>query len=226
MTRRDEIEANLQNVRAKIESLNPKAKLIVVTKTFPLSDLEILYELGEREFGENRDQEATEKVKQLPGDINWHFQGQIQSNKIKSIANWANVIHSIDEEKQITKFAESGKKLELFLQVNLQANLSTAGNEMNADNARGGANPKDLTQLAELVNKFPNLHLLGLMAVAPLDEAPDQAFGRLSQIFKSFQQSFPKAQYLSAGMSFDFESALNHGATHVRIGSSILGKRE
>ena len=87
MTRRDEIKANLKNVRAKIESLNPKAKLIVVTKTFPISDLEILYELGEREFGENRDQEASEKVKKLPGDINWHFQGQIQSNKIKSIAN-------------------------------------------------------------------------------------------------------------------------------------------
>ena len=226
MTRRDEIEANLQNVRAKIESLNPKAKLIVVTKTFPIGDLEILYELGEREFGENRDQEATEKVKQLPGDINWHFQGQIQSNKIKSIANWANVIHSIDEEKQITKFAESGKKLELFIQVNLQANLDTASDAKIGDDARGGANPKDLNQLAELVNKFSNLHLLGLMAVAPLDEAPDQAFGRLSQIFKSFQQSFPKAQYLSAGMSFDFESALNHGATHVRIGSSILGKRE
>lgn len=226
MTRRDEIKANLQNVRAKIESLNPKANLIVVTKTFPVSDLEILYELGEREFGENRDQEATEKVKKLPGDINWHFQGQIQSNKIKSIANWANVIHSIDEEKQITKFAESGKKLELFLQVNLQANLDTPSDAKIGDHARGGANPKDLNQLAELVNKFPNLHLLGLMAVAPLDEAPDQAFGRLSQIFKSFQQSFPKAQYLSAGMSFDFESALNHGATHVRIGSSILGKRE
>ena len=226
MTRRDEIKANLQNVRAKIESLNPKANLIVVTKTFPVSDLEILYELGEREFGENRDQEATEKVKKLPGDINWHFQGQIQSNKIKSIANWANVIHSIDEEKQITKFAESGKKLELFLQVNLQANLDTPSDAKIGDDARGGANPKDLNQLAELVNKFPNLHLLGLMAVAPLDEAPDQAFGRLSQIFKSFQQSFPKAQYLSAGMSFDFESALNHGATHVRIGSSILGKRE
>lgn len=226
MTRRDEIKANLQNVRAKIESLNPKANLIVVTKTFPIGDLEILYELGEREFGENRDQEATEKVKKLPGDINWHFQGQIQSNKIKSIANWANVIHSIDEEKQITKFAESGKKLELFLQVNLQANLDTPSDAKIGDDARGGANPKDLNQLAELVNKFPNLHLLGLMAVAPLDEAPDQAFGRLSQIFKSFQQSFPKAQYLSAGMSFDFESALNHGATHVRIGSSILGKRE
>lgn len=231
MNRAAEIESNLQRVKRQINAINPQGNLIVVTKTFPISDLEILYKLGERNFGENRDQEAYEKASQLPSDITWHFQGQIQSNKVKSIANWANVIHSIDQLKQINKFGESGKKLEIFLQVNIDSNAQIGNQKINQKNMhpsteRGGAQFDQLAELAEQVNKFASLQLLGLMAVAPLGESPDSAFTRLAQIFKQFQQSYPQARFLSAGMSFDFESALKHGATHVRIGSSILGKRE
>ena len=217
--RRDEITRNLQEVKERISSAAKSAgrdpaeiQLIVVTKTFPISDIEILRELGESNFGENRDQEAGPKAEAI--SATWHFQGQIQSNKIKSICQWADVIHSISSEKEILKFAQSPRKHQVFLQVSLD------GQE-----GRGGASPADLTQLADLVNQSNNLELLGLMAVAPLGLEPIKAFADLAQINQGFTSQYPNSKYLSAGMSGDFEAAIKHGATHVRVGSSILGSR-
>ena len=217
--RRDEITRNLQEVKERINSAAKSAgrdpaeiQLIVVTKTFPISDIEILRELGESNFGENRDQEAGPKAEAI--SATWHFQGQIQSNKIKSICQWADVIHSISSEKEILKFAQSPRKHQVFLQVSLD------GQE-----GRGGASPTDLTQLADLVNQSNNLELLGLMAVAPLGVEPIKAFADLAQINQGFASQYPNSKYLSAGMSGDFEAAIKHGATHVRVGSSILGSR-
>ena len=217
--RRDEITRNLQEVKERISSAAKSAgrdpaeiQLIVVTKTFPISDIEILRELGESNFGENRDQEAGPKAEAI--SATWHFQGQIQSNKIKSICQWADVIHSISSEKEILKFAQSPRKHQVFLQVSLD------GQE-----GRGGASQTDLTQLADLVNQSNNLELLGLMAVAPLGVEPIKAFADLAQINQGFASQYPNSKYLSAGMSGDFEAAIKHGATHVRVGSSILGSR-
>ena len=217
--RRDEVTRNLQEVKERISSAAKSAgrdpaeiQLIVVTKTFPISDIEILRELGESNFGENRDQEAGPKAEAI--SATWHFQGQIQSNKIKSICQWADVIHSISSEKEILKFAQSPRKHQVFLQVSLD------GQE-----GRGGASPADLTQLADLVNQSNNLELLGLMAVAPLGLEPIKAFADLAQINQGFASQYPNSKYLSAGMSGDFEAAIKHGATHVRVGSSILGSR-
>ena len=217
--RRDEITRNLQEVKERISSAAKSAgrdpaeiQLIVVTKTFPISDIEILRELGESNFGENRDQEAGPKAEAI--SATWHFQGQIQSNKIKSICQWADVIHSISSEKEILKFAQSPRKHQVFLQVSLD------GQE-----GRGGASPTDLTQLADLVNQSNNLELLGLMAVAPLGLEPIKAFADLAQINQGFASQYPNSKYLSAGMSGDFEAAIKYGATHVRVGSSILGSR-
>lgn len=217
--RKDEIAQNLQEVKERISSAAKSAgrdpaeiQLIVVTKTFPISDIEILRELGESNFGENRDQEASPKAEAI--SANWHFQGQIQSNKIKSICQWADVIHSISSEKEILKFAQSPRKHQVFLQVSLD------GQE-----GRGGASPTDLTQLADLVNESNNLELLGLMAVAPLGVEPIKAFADLAQINQGFASQYPNSKYLSAGMSGDFEAAIKYGATHVRVGSSILGSR-
>ena len=217
--RKDEIAQNLQEVKELISSAAKSAgrdpaeiQLIVVTKTFPISDIEILRELGESNFGENRDQEAGPKAEAI--SANWHFQGQIQSNKIKSICQWADVIHSISSEKEILKFAQSPRKHQVFLQVSLD------GQE-----GRGGASPTDLTQLADLVNQSNNLELLGLMAVAPLGVEPIKAFADLAQINQGFASQYPNSKYLSAGMSGDFEAAIKYGATHVRVGSSILGSR-
>jgi PLP dependent protein len=217
--RKTEIARNLQEVKERIigaaQSVNRdpnEIQLIVVTKTFPISDIEILRELGEMNFGENRDQEAGPKAETIPAT--WHFQGQIQSNKIKSICEWADVIHSISSEKEILKFAQSARKHQVFLQVSLDGQAG-----------RGGASPAGLVQLAELVNESNNLELLGLMAVAPLGVEPMKAFADLAQMNQGFKSQFPNSKYLSAGMSGDFEAAIKYGATHIRVGSSILGSR-
>jgi pyridoxal phosphate enzyme (YggS family) len=217
--RREEITLNLQEVKERIKRAaqlvdrDPaEIELIVVTKTFPVSDIEILRELGEVNFGENRDQEAAPKAQTVAAT--WHFQGQIQSNKIKSICEWADVIHSISSEKEVLKFAQSPRKHQLFLQVSLD------GQE-----GRGGASSAELARLADLVNASNNLELMGLMAVAPLGIDPENAFADLAQINQGFQGQFPNSKYLSAGMSGDFEAAIKFGATHIRVGSSILGSR-
>ena len=224
MSRKDQILSNLELVKERITSAAQatgrapsEITLIAVTKTFPVSDLEILYELGVRNFGENRDQEAAPKVSALPADITWHFQGGIQSNKLKSISNWASVIHSVDKFKyaqMISQFSV-GKTKEIFIQVSLDTILQS----------REGVDPADLMQLAEQIMSLPNLEVKGLMAVAPLDQPTEQAFVRLQQIQQKFIQLYPAASSLSSGMSGDYELAISLGATHVRIGSSILGNR-
>jgi pyridoxal phosphate enzyme (YggS family) len=224
MSRKDQILSNLESVKEKISAAAQAAgrspseiTLIAVTKTFPVSDLEILHELGVRNFGENRDQEAVPKVGVLPADITWHFQGGIQSNKLKSISNWASVIHSVDKFKyaqMISQFSV-GKTKEIFIQVSLDT----------LPQSREGVDPADLMQLAEQIMSLPNLEVKGLMAVAPLDQPTEQAFVRLQQIQQKFIQLYPAASSLSSGMSGDYELAISLGATHVRIGSSILGNR-
>jgi pyridoxal phosphate enzyme (YggS family) len=217
--RKVEITANLQEVKdritraAQLADRDPaEIELIVVTKTFPITDIEVLSELGEHNFGENRDQEAAPKASAI--SATWHFQGQIQSNKIKSISQWADVIHSISTVKEILKFAQSPRSHQVFLQVSLDGELE-----------RGGASPSELPELAEIVNESNNLELMGLMAVGPLGVDPKIAFSDLAQIHQGFKAAFPNAKYLSAGMSGDFEAAILQGATHIRVGSSILGSR-
>lgn len=160
MSRKMEIEENLNQVRQKITDAAAKSgrnpneiNLIVVTKTFPISDLEILYSLGLREFGENRDQEASVKAKALPQDINWHFQGGIQSNKLKSICSWASVIHSVDQFKyaQIISEQKSATPMKIFVQVSLDQ----------PPESRGGVDPAKLIELANQISSLPNLKVLG-----------------------------------------------------------------
>jgi pyridoxal phosphate enzyme (YggS family) len=214
MSRLNEISENLENVRSKIEAvaLHP-VTLIAVTKTFPASDVQILQQLGVTDFGENRDAEGAEKSQVVSG--NWHFQGQIQSNKLKSITSWASVIHSLDDSRHfelIEKLAPH--PLSIFLQVSLDG----------AHN-RGGAGVDQLYQLAEKVQDSATHTLLGLMSVPPVGMEPNQAYSQLAVIRNEFTKRFPDANSLSAGMSGDYEAAIAHGATHVRVGSSILGSR-
>jgi pyridoxal phosphate enzyme (YggS family) len=214
MSRLNEISENLENVRSKIAAvaLHP-VTLIAVTKTFPASDVQILQQLGVTDFGENRDAEGAEKSHVVSG--NWHFQGQIQSNKLKSITSWASVIHSLDDSRHfelIEKLAP--QPLSIFLQVSLDG----------AHN-RGGAGVDQLYQLAEKVQDSATHTLLGLMSVPPVGMEPNQAYSQLAVIRNEFTKRFPDANSLSAGMSGDYEAAIAHGATHVRVGSSILGSR-
>lgn len=214
MTRMEEILQNLQLVQSKIlaASSHP-VTLIAVTKTFPASDAQILKELGVENFGENRDAEGADKSAVVSGT--WHFQGQIQSNKLKSIISWADVIHSLDEPRHfelIEKVAPHA--LSIFLQVSLDG-----------AHHRGGAEADQLYRLAEMVESSTLHTLSGLMAVPPVGVDPNVAYSQLTVIRNEFLQRFPRAQSLSAGMSGDYEIAISHGATHVRVGSSILGSR-
>jgi PLP dependent protein len=214
MNRKEEISHKLEDVRAKIANVaDHEVCLIAVTKTFPISDVQILHELGVTDFGENRDTEGAEKAAVVSGT--WHFQGQIQSNKLKSIISWANVIHSLDDPRHfeiIEKVAPH--PLQIFLQVSLDG----------ADH-RGGAGLEDLYALAAMVDKSAAHTLAGLMSVPPLGVDPNVAFAQLAVIHADFMGQFPEARSLSAGMSGDYEIAITHGATHVRVGSSILGSR-
>jgi pyridoxal phosphate enzyme (YggS family) len=214
MNRTEELSQNLQLVRSKIAAVaRHEVTLIAVTKTFPVSDAQILHDLDVRDFGENRDAEGAEKSAQVSGT--WHFQGQIQSNKLKSITSWASVIHSLDDPRHfeiIEKVAPH--PLQIFLQVSLDG-----------AHHRGGAGLEDLYSLATSVEKSPTHTLAGLMSVPPLGMDPNQGFAQLAVIHSEFMKLFPAATSLSAGMSGDYELAISHGATHVRVGSSILGSR-
>jgi len=220
-TRNQELSDNLNSIRARITASaqssgrSPDAiTLIVVTKTFPSSDVQILYDLGVRDFGENRDQEASVKSVELPEDCRWHFQGQIQSNKLKSIANWADVLHSIDDIAHAKRLNSLVEAKDVFVQVSLD-NLPN----------RGGVLPDLLPGFLEEISAFTNLNFRGLMAVAPLGEEPAEAFKRLKEFSNQVVKVHPKAHEISAGMSNDFEAAISQGATHIRIGSQILGVR-
>lgn len=228
LSRQDEIALALADIRNRISRAanevgrsDGDVKLIAVTKTYPLSDIEILFLLGVTDFAENRDVEGATKSAQFTTEISqectWHYQGKIQSKKIKSLLTWAKSIQSLDEVRHVPLLVRAipeGQTVEVFLQVGLDS-----------EPGRGGAKPADLPEMADLVLSAPGLRLMGLMAVAPLAENPEAAFARLSQIHSDFRAEFPSAPYLSAGMSGDFEIAIYHGATHVRVGSSILGSR-
>ena len=221
-TRNIEIEKALREVQDRVFEAAKNAgrsaeeiTLIVVTKNYPSSDVDILRRLGMTNFGENRDAEGARKSTEVRGT--WHFQGQIQSNKIHSIAHWADVVHSLADARHVVflnREMPEGKNMAVFIQVSLDKSPG-----------RGGVDPSQLEPLAELIVKSANLQLQGLMAVAPLDENPESAFARLSLIHTNFRQQFPQSISLSAGMSNDFETAIAYGATHIRIGSSILGSR-
>jgi pyridoxal phosphate enzyme (YggS family) len=223
-TRSEELRENLDSIKARINEAakgsgrnSSEVTLIVVTKTFPVSDVKILYELGVRDFGENRDQEASVKSIELPDDCRWHFQGQIQSNKLKSIANWADVLHSIDDvahARKLDSLVSADSQKDIFIQVSLD-NLPN----------RGGVLPKLIPGFFDEVLAFPHLNPRGLMAVAPLGEEPVTAFQRLKELSDQVVKVHPKAWEISAGMSNDFEAAISQGATHIRIGSQILGVR-
>jgi pyridoxal phosphate enzyme (YggS family) len=217
--RKSEIELRLNSIQSQ---LKPGVTLIVVTKTFPASDVQILYDLGQREFGENRDAEGSLKSRELPSDAVWHFQGGIQSNKLKSIVEWSDYIHSLDDLSHAKKISELaiqyGKKQKCFIQINLDLQGS-------ANKERGGIAPLELESFCEAAGNELGLQIVGVMGVGPLNEDPVPAFELLQNTSHRLEKLIPGAKFISAGMSGDFQVAMEYGATHVRLGSSILGTR-
>lgn len=199
-----------------------EVSLVVVTKTFPASDVRLLAELGVTDVAENKQQELAAKHAELASGISvrWHFVGHLQSNKAGAVAEVADVVHSVDRAKLVGPMERRAEQRRCALDVLLQVSLDPAGSDH-----RSGASPQDLPALADRVAATDHLVLRGLMAVAPLGEDPARAFARLTEIRAGFVTAHPTATWLSAGMSGDLEDAVRAGATHVRVGSAVLGTR-
>jgi len=227
VSRIDELQKNLIEIQSQIKSACETSgrnldeiTLIAVSKTWPASDIRLLHQLGVRDFGESRDQEATMKVSELADlDISWHFIGQVQTNKLNHIASYANVVHALDREKTISGLDVAAAKLDRNITGLLQISLD-------GDENRGGVAIENAFELAQLLSNSKNLTFGGIMAVAPIEMLPDVAFSKLAEIAAEIQSKYPTAKIISAGMSQDFESAVQKGATHLRIGSALLGNRE
>ena len=224
MNRHQEISDNLSEVQKRIANAahevgrDPESiALIAVTKNFPASDANILYSLGVRNFGENRDDEGASKSMELPSDAIWHFQGAFQGRKIKSLVRWADVVHSLGSIDHARKFrvSEQCDELQFFVQVNLEPERTD----------RGGIPAEFIPQFLEDLEQQTQLIPSGLMLVAPLGMDPAKAFKEVAQLRDTLMPEHPALQKLSMGMSGDFEDAIRLGATHIRIGSSILGSR-
>lgn len=238
MERDKEIHSNLMRVESEISTAlsqvgrtRSEVTLIAVTKNFPVSDIEILYTLGIRDFGENRDQEAREKVRYFREEsptkgagIRWHFQGQLQRNKLASIGSWADMVHSIDDVKYLSGLSraaiDSHRHVSALIQLSLDENPSPE---------RGGTDLEGAMEILETFERqrseLSGISIVGVMGVAPISGSPKVAFTRLYQAFSELREAFPEVTLLSAGMSGDFVDALTSGATHIRLGSSILGSR-
>lgn len=232
--RKDELAGNLAKVQERIATACAAAgrgpdevTLIVVTKTYPASDVRFLAELGVRHVAENRDQDAAPKAlacADLP--LTWHFVGQLQTNKVRSVVGYADVVQSVDRARLVAGLSKeavrAGRELGCLIQVALDADESGRGE-------RGGVAPGGIGELADLVAGAPGLRIDGLMTVAPLagEFAGRQraAFGRLMDLSTDLRRVHPAANMVSAGMSADLEEAVAAGATHVRVGSAVLGVR-
>jgi pyridoxal phosphate enzyme (YggS family) len=228
VTRRDEIQAGLDTVRRRIADACADAgraaddvRLVVVTKFFPPGDVQILAALGVTDVGENRHQEAEAKAAACADlGLRWHFIGGLQSNKAAAVASYADVVESVDRRKLVGPLSRGAHGRSRAVDVLLQVSLDPPGSK-----GRSGADPGDLADLAAAVDEAGMLELRGLMAVAPLGEDPAAAFARLAEVRSAFLVHHPSATWLSAGMSADLEHAIRAGATHVRVGSAVLGSR-
>jgi pyridoxal phosphate enzyme (YggS family) len=233
--RRDELAANLARLQARIGQACAHARrsaseitLIAVTKTFPADDVALLYELGIADVGENRDQEAAAKVAELtttwgqPAQqrLRWHFIGGLQTNKCRSVAGYAHMVHSVDRPRLVEALAAAARCRAEPLRCLVQANLDET-----ATPGRAGAPPADVPGLADAVAAAPDLQLAGVMGVAPLGGDTAAAFAVLAEIAARVRGAHPEATVISAGMTGDLEEAVAHGATHLRVGAAILGSR-
>jgi pyridoxal phosphate enzyme (YggS family) len=228
LARLAELRQNLSRVRARIAAACAAAGrnaaeicLIAVTKTFPASDIRLLAELGLTDIGENRDQEAAPKAAECAAlglALRWHFVGQLQVNKSPSVVRYADVIHSVDRLRLVhalgSRAAAAGRIVTCLVQVSLDG-----------DNRRGGALPADVPAMADAVAGQDGLALGGVMAIAPLQMSAAAAFGTLREVAEQVRATHPAATVISAGMSADLEEAIAAGATHVRIGTALLGGR-
>jgi PLP dependent protein len=226
--RRAELGARLVAVRERIEKACVAAgrergavTLVAVTKTFPASDVRLLSELGVRDVGENRDQEAAPKAAEcadLSPQLTWHFIGQLQTNKAASVVHYAGVVHSVDRLRLVRALGAAARRAGRVITCLVQVSLDR-------DEARGGVPEPEIPGIADAVAGEEGLLLGGVMAMAPLGMPAAEAFAALPRITAAVRAAHPEAVIVSAGMSGDLEEAISAGATHVRVGTALLGGR-
>jgi len=233
--RRAELARNLRAVTDRIAAACARTgrdpgevTLVAVTKTWPAADVVRLAELGVFDIGENRDQEAAPKAAEVAAagaGVRWHFVGQLQRNKCRSVVTYADMVHSVDGERLARALADAverhrDRRLDVLVQVSIDA-----------DPARGGAfdgapDPdRELDRVVAALVAADGLRLCGVMAVAPLTWEAARAYEALAGVAAHLRAEHGSATVISAGMSGDIEEAIDYGATHVRIGSALLGKR-
>jgi len=233
--RRAELAAGLARVRARIADAcaaagrdRSEVTLVAVTKTYPAGDVVALAGLGVTDVGENRDQEAAPKAAEVAAagvTPRWHFIGRLQRNKCRSVVRYADVVQSVDSVRLATALAAAAatgrqRPLDVLVQVSIDGAPGRGGALPGSADPDAGLDP-----VAEAVAGAEALRLGGLMAVAPLGWEPERAFARLAEVAQRFRDRYPEATALSAGMSGDLETAIEYGATHVRVGSALLGMR-
>ncbi|MDX2599225.1 YggS family pyridoxal phosphate-dependent enzyme [Streptomyces caniscabiei] len=232
--RKAQLASNLAKVEDRIAAAcvaagrkRDEVTLIVVTKTYPASDVRILSELGVRHVAENKDQDAAPKAAECSDlSLVWHFVGQLQTNKVRSVVRYADLVQSVDRSRLVTTLSKeavrAGREVGCLIQVALDADESGRGE-------RGGVGPGGIEELADLLAESPGVRVDGLMTVAPLtgEYAGRQraAFERLMVLSTDLRRAHPAANMVSAGMSADLEDAVAAGATHVRVGTAVLGVR-
>jgi pyridoxal phosphate enzyme (YggS family) len=227
--RRAELAANLADVRTRLAAACARANrdpaeltLVAVTKTWPAEDVLHLAELGVSDIGENRDQEAAPKAAAVAAagvQVRWHFVGQLQRNKARSVVGYADLVHSVDSVRLAEALDHAAaqwrdRPLDVLVQVSIDGAPG-----------RGGTPPAELDAVTDAIAKAGALVLRGVMAVAPMDWPPARAFEELARIARHVRTQHPDATIISAGMSGDVEEAIDYGATHVRMGSALLGNR-
>ncbi|MBV9312750.1 MAG: YggS family pyridoxal phosphate-dependent enzyme [Pseudonocardia sp.] len=234
--RHAELAAALASVRGRIAAACAAAgrsaedvALLAVTKSRPASDVAILVDLGLREFGENRPQEAAAKAAELAQlrpdiDVRWHLVGRLQRNKVRSVVPWAARVESVDSARLVDALdaavARARQRAERHHPLPVLLQLSLDG-----DPSRGGIPLANASALAALVAAAEGLVLRGVMAVAPLGADPNQAFALLAREAARIRAEHPGARVLSAGMTADLEAAIHNGSTCVRVGAALLGER-
>jgi pyridoxal phosphate enzyme (YggS family) len=220
---------NIAQYKKITGELQDKATLVAVSKTKPVDDIQELYELGQRDFGENYVQELVEKETLLPPDIRWHFIGHLQSNKVKYIAPFVHLIHGIDSHKLLLEVNKQAQKNKRVIQCLLQVHIAR-------EETKFGFNEQELMELMDAIHKYKlmdqltHVDVVGLMGMASLTEDSEQIvkeFTYLKWLYDSCLQAYPynKLQILSMGMSGDYQYAIEAGSNMVRIGSLLFGAR-
>ena len=208
---------NYNKINKELQSA--QVTLIAVSKTKSAEDIMALYDLGQRDFGENYVQELVEKESSLPKDIRWHFIGHLQSNKVKYMAPFVHLIHGVDSEKLVKEIDKQGKKLGKKIGCLLQMHIAQ-------EETKFGFSEEELSQLN--VSLYENVTVQGLMGMASFTKNETlvmQEFKNLHQVFEKMQAEDDAVQILSMGMSADYPTAIQQGSNMVRIGSLLFGER-